>query len=252
MMFFRSAFAILPVVVSTLGAASSMAAVRTERPLGQAGRGASAIVAMFCNFGALARLPLVEANAISFTSPLITVALAALILKERVRIYRWSAVTVGFLGVLVMLAPHFERRARSCSPAPPARRRGPCARRLRSSTPAAVDPDPPAGAERDAPPRSCSISRSSARSPGLATWPFGWIKPTLAEFAALISIGLLGGLAHILLTESYRHASASLVAPFDYTSMLWALLLGYRGVRRSAERAGLCRRRASSRRPDCS
>ena len=65
------------------------------------------IVGMFCNFGALARLPLIEANAISFMSPLIRVALAAVILKERVRIYRWSAVTVGFIGVLVVLAPHF-------------------------------------------------------------------------------------------------------------------------------------------------
>jgi drug/metabolite transporter (DMT)-like permease len=59
------------------------------------------------------------------------------------------------------------------------------------------------------------------------TWPFGWISPTGAEFAVLIAIGLLGGTAHIVLTESYRYASASVVAPFDYTSMIWALLLGY-------------------------
>ena len=63
---------------------------------------------MFTNFAALARLPLADATAISFASPLITVALAALILKERVRIYRWSAVLVGFAGVIVMLIPHFE------------------------------------------------------------------------------------------------------------------------------------------------
>ena len=65
------------------------------------------------------------------------------------------------------------------------------------------------------------------RSAGLCTWPFGWVTPTWPELAALITIGIFGGLAHILLTESYRHAPASLVAPFDYTSMLWALLLGY-------------------------
>ena len=47
------------------------------------------------------------------------------------------------------------------------------------------------------------------------------------ELAALIAIGIFGGLAHIFLTESYRLAEASLVAPFDYTSMLWALVLGY-------------------------
>jgi drug/metabolite transporter (DMT)-like permease len=62
---------------------------------------------------------------------------------------------------------------------------------------------------------------------GLVTWPFGWIDPTATEFAALAAIGFLGGTAHIFLTESYRYASASVVAPFDYTSMIWALLLGY-------------------------
>src|SRR6201997_3280250 len=91
-----------------LGGGELASVVRTERPLGQAGRGIISIIGMFCNFGAAARLPLVESNAISFTSPLFSVALAALVLKERVRIYRWSAVTVGFLGVLVVLAPHFS------------------------------------------------------------------------------------------------------------------------------------------------
>jgi drug/metabolite transporter (DMT)-like permease len=62
---------------------------------------------------------------------------------------------------------------------------------------------------------------------GLCTWPFGWLTPSWPELAALITIGIFGGLAHIFLTESYRLAPASLVAPFDYTSMLWALLLGY-------------------------
>lgn len=103
--FFRSAFAIVPVMAVYAWRGELMAVVRTERPLGQAGRGALSIVGMFCNFGALARLPLIESNAISFTSPLFSVALAALVLKERVRIYRWSAVVVGLIGVLV-----FSRR----------------------------------------------------------------------------------------------------------------------------------------------
>jgi len=62
---------------------------------------------------------------------------------------------------------------------------------------------------------------------GALTLPFAWYSPTLRELAALIALGVLGGFAHILLTESYRYAAASVVAPFDYTSMLWALLLGY-------------------------
>ena len=67
--FYRSAFAIVPVVVVYAWRGELATAVRTERPLGQASRGALSIVGMFCNFGALARLPLIEANAISFTSP---------------------------------------------------------------------------------------------------------------------------------------------------------------------------------------
>src|SRR4029077_16404698 len=106
--FSRWAFAIVPVVRVYAWRGELMAAVRTDRPLGHANRGMLSVVGMFCNFGALARLPLIEANAISFASPLISVAFAAVFLKERVRIYRWSAVTIGFLGVLVVLAPHFS------------------------------------------------------------------------------------------------------------------------------------------------
>ena len=65
------------------------------------------------------------------------------------------------------------------------------------------------------------------RLPGLCTLPLGWIMPSGPGLAALIGIGICGGLGHIVLTESYRWAPASLVAPFDYTAMLWALLLGY-------------------------
>jgi drug/metabolite transporter (DMT)-like permease len=62
---------------------------------------------------------------------------------------------------------------------------------------------------------------------GLLTLPFGWIVPDGWQLAALIGLGVIGGLSHILLTESYRYAPASLVAPLDYTALIWAFLLGY-------------------------
>jgi drug/metabolite transporter (DMT)-like permease len=108
MVFFRSAFAILPVVVIYAIRGELASAVRTGRPLGQLGRGTLSVCGMFSNFSALTRLPLADATAISFASPLITVALAAIVLKERVRIYRWSAVLIGFAGVIIMLIPHFD------------------------------------------------------------------------------------------------------------------------------------------------
>ena len=106
--FFRSAFAILPVVLIYAWRRELRAAVVTRRPLGHLARGGQAIVGMFLNFAALTRLPLMDATAISFASPLITVAMAALILKERVRVYRWSAVGVGLVGVVVMLWPYLD------------------------------------------------------------------------------------------------------------------------------------------------
>jgi drug/metabolite transporter (DMT)-like permease len=224
--FFRSAFAIVPVVVIFAWRNELRAAVITRRPLGHLGRGMQAIFGMFMNFAALARLPLMEATAISFASPLITVALAALILRERVRIYRWSAVVVGFGGVLVMLWPYLdvgglvqigstERTIGAlCAIAGAFSNAGTViqTRRLTDSeTTSSIV-------------LYFSLICSIA---GLATFPFGWLPMSTAEFAMLAMIGVIGGLSHLVLTESYRFAPASVVAPFDYTSMLWAFLLGY-------------------------
>ena len=106
--FFRSAFAIVPVVIIYAWRRELMAAIRIGRPWRHLGRGLTAVGAMFCNFSSLARLPVVDATAIQYVSPLFTVALSAIFLKERVRIYRWSAVIIGFVGVLVMLSPHLD------------------------------------------------------------------------------------------------------------------------------------------------
>src|SRR5580658_5147277 len=225
--FFRSAFAIVPVVVLYAWRGELAAAVRTESPFGQASRGALSIVGMFCNFGALARLPLIEANAISFTSPLISVAFAALFLKERVRIYRWSAVTVGFLGVLVVLAPHFSGEEMAVTMASTASVAGVVYALLGSITNAGTMIQTRKLTQSETTSSIVFYFSLICAIAGLVTWPFGWIAPTGTEFLVLACIGFLGGMGHILLTESYRYAAASVVAPFDYTSMIWALLLGY-------------------------
>ena len=95
MVFFRAAFAVVPVLLIDAWRRELADVIRTERPLGHLLRGAISMAGMFLNFAALARLPLVDATAISFAAPLITVAFAAWFLGERVRIYRWSAVAVG-------------------------------------------------------------------------------------------------------------------------------------------------------------
>jgi len=223
--FFRSAFAIVPVVIIYALRRELVTAVRTGRPFGHFGRGLVGIAGMFLSFAALARLPLANATAIGFAAPLITVALAALVLKERVRVYRWSAVGVGFVGVLVMLVPYLDL-----------------------SSPAAGGTTQTIGAGLGLAAAFCNagsviqtrrLTDSETTSAivlhfslicavgGLLTLPFDWHQPTAKELAALIAIGMLGGFSHLLLTESYRLAPTSVVAPFDYTSIFWAFLLGY-------------------------
>lgn len=223
--FFRSAFAVLPVIAIYAATRQLGTAVRTRRPLGHVGRGLIGAAGMFMSFAALARLPLADVTVISFASPLITVALAAIFLNERVRIYRWSAVIVGFLGVLVMLAPHLD------------------VGRLSSHTPAEsvgamlalVSAVCNAGAVIQTRRLTDTETTSSivlyfslvCAAAGLATLPLGWPVPDMRELAILVAIGILGGFGHILLTDSYRYAPASVVAPFDYTAILWAFVIGY-------------------------
>jgi drug/metabolite transporter (DMT)-like permease len=181
---------------------------------------------MSLNFAGLARLPLVDAIAIGFATPLVTVGMAAVILKERVRIYRWSAVIVGFGGVLVMLTPHLDL-ARSWGTAPSVATVGAiCALCAVFANAGSVIQTRRLTDTETTPAIVFYFSLICALG-GLLTLPFGWHVPNATQMAALATIGICGGLAHLLLTESFRFAPASLLAPFDYTAMLWAFVLGY-------------------------
>jgi drug/metabolite transporter (DMT)-like permease len=222
--FFRSAFAIFPVVLIYAWRNELAAAVRTARPAGHIGRGVMSILSMFCNFSALARLPIVDATAISFAAPLMTVALAAILLKERVRIYRWSAVVVGFFGILVMLMPYFDPALHATGATSGL---GLALAIVGAATSAASVIQTRRLTETETTSSIVFYFSLICAAAGLATWPLGWLAPAWPELLALVTIGLCGGLAHIFLTESYRLAPASVVAPFDYTSMIWVFLLGY-------------------------
>ena len=224
--FFRSAFAVLPVVVIYALRRELAGAVRTTRPLGHIGRGLLGVAGMFLSFASFMRLPLAEATAISFAGPLITVALAALVLKERVRIYRWSAVGIGFIGVLVMLAPHLDI-ARFPGGHTPAETLGAICALAAAFCNAASVIQTRRLVDTETTSSIVLYFSLSCAVGALLTLPFGWKMPTGWELAALITIGTLGGLGHLLLTESYRYAPASLLAPFDYTAILWAFLAGY-------------------------
>src|SRR5262245_60966883 len=223
--FFRSAFAIIPVVVIYALRRELYAAIHTKRLPGHVGRGLVGLGGMFFNFAALARLPLAEVTAISFASPLVTVAMAALMLKERVRIYRWSAVGVGFLGVIVMLAPHLDpARIMTHSTAQTA---GAIFALAAAFTNAAAVIQTRRLTDTETTSSIVLYFSLMCAIGGLLSLPFGWAMPDNWQLAALVAIGILGGTAHLILTESYRYAPASVVAPFDYTAILFSFLLGY-------------------------
>src|SRR3954469_23198739 len=224
--FCRSFFAILPVVLIYAWRGELIAAFRTSRPFGHMTRGLISVAGMFFNFAALARLPIVDVTTITFASPLITVALSAWILKERVRAYRWTAVAVGFVGVIVMLWPHLDM-SRYTSAANATATIGALFALGSAFTNAGSVVQTRRLTDTETTSSIVLYFSLFCAIGGLLTLPFGWIIPSWPQLAALVGLGVFGGLSHILLTESYRYAPASLVAPLDYTALLWAFILGY-------------------------
>jgi drug/metabolite transporter (DMT)-like permease len=226
MVFFRSAFALVPLLVWLRWQGDLINAVRVSSVGAHALRGLIGTCGMFAGFVALAYLPLSDAVAIGYAAPLITLVLAAVILKERVRAYRWTAVAVGFVGVLIMLMPHLDARAVA---------RGLSAGPAIGALFALLGAFCAAGATIQV--RRLTHTESTgaivlyfsllAALLGLVTIVLGWRAPTLADLGLLVLTGILGGIGQILLTESYRHGDASLVAPFEYTTMIWALFVGW-------------------------
>src|SRR3954452_12947238 len=217
--FCRSFFAIIPVMLIYAWRRELAAAFRTSRPFGHLGRGMISVAGMFFNFAALARLPIFDVTTITFTSPLITVELSAWILKERVRVYRWTAVAIGFVGVIVMLWPHLDV-ARYTGAASSAATLGALFAMASAFTNAGSVIQTRRLTDSETTSSIVLYFSLFCAVAGLLTYPFGWHSTTWPPLAALIAIGLLGGLAHILVTESYRYAPASVIAPFDYSMMI--------------------------------
>ncbi len=224
--FFRSAFGLAPIVTIYALRGELATAFRTRRPFGHVTRGCISVVGMFLNFAALARLPLVDATAISFAGPFVTVVLAALILKEKVRTHRWYAVAAGFGGVMVMLWPYLDLGMLVSAGST-------------ATTVGAVCAVSSAVTNSGAVIQTRRLTDSETTSAivfyfslicaliSMVSLPFAWRTPSAPELAALVTTGILGGLSHLLLTESYRYAPASVVAPFDYVTLLWAFFFGY-------------------------
>ena len=222
--FFRSFFAMPVIVVWLLLRGELRHGLTTRQPLGHFWRGLVGTTAMGLGFAGLGLLPLPEVTAIGYAAPLLTVIFAAMFLNEEVRAFRLSAVAMGLVGVVIVLSPRLSVGA------------GPMDTRETLGAVVVL-----AGAACAA--LAQVFVRKLVATEGTAAivfWfsvtatllsllslPWGWVIPTPIEALMLIFAGLCGGLGQILLTSSYRYADASVVAPFEYASMILALGVGY-------------------------
>ncbi|MBU8537618.1 DMT family transporter [Falsiroseomonas tokyonensis] len=217
--FHRSAWALIPVLGYLAWRGQFPRGLRTRNPFSHVRRSAYGCASMFFSFLALSKLPLALATALSFLAPLLAVPVGVIVLRERPSWLVGGAALLGFGGVLLMLAPAFI---------------GP---RLDAATLIGVGAALAAAATTLG--ARVEVKRLTATelpgtivlyfslicaAGGLATLPFGWASLHGLSFAWLVGAGIAGGLAHICMTEAVARAPISLLAPFEYTALLWAVL----------------------------
>ncbi|WP_424972368.1 DMT family transporter [Dinoroseobacter sp. S76] len=222
--FFRSFFA-FPVLFGWLALRGELrTGLKAKNPISHVWRGLVGTSAMAFGFAGLGLLPLPEVTALRFASPIFVVVLAALMLGERIRLFRTTAVLVGLLGVVVVLWPRLGGVAdlRSDTAA-----LGALFCLLSAALAALAHVFIRKMVATETTSAIVFYFTITSTSMSLLTVPFGWVWPSPWVAALLIGAGLCGGAGQIMLTSAYRYAPASVVAPFDYASMLLALLVGY-------------------------
>jgi len=189
---------------------------KTKRPILHAFRAVSGTIAIIALFVGLRNLPLADVISLTFTGPLFVTIMSVIFLSEKVGIRRWSAVLIGFVGMLFIIRPAFQEM------------------NLYYIFPIIFS----LGFANVA----ISIRSLSKTEPnyliafyfsllsllvGFSTIVNGWIWPTPYEALLFAILGLSGGVANLLLTQSYRLADASLVSPIKYLSLVVAVVAGY-------------------------
>jgi drug/metabolite transporter (DMT)-like permease len=225
LVFARSFFGLFPILAYLGWRGQIVPALRTNRLLGHIWRGAIGTTSMFAWFVSLHWLPLPEAMALNYASPLIIVVLSVLMLGEVVRIYRWSAVIVGLIGVLIVLSPRLT--VLQGGVVGQGELQGAAAALVSALAAALAMIQVRQLVSSEGTPSIVVYFALTASCMALLSLPFGWVVPTPFEAGLMIAAGLIGGIGQLMLTESYRHADASTIATFDYSSMLWSLMLGW-------------------------
>lgn len=189
---------------------------RVAVPGAQIWRGLGLVLSALCFIEALRHMPLADAASVGFVSPLLITALSVPMLGEVVGIRRWTAVAVGFLGVLIVMRPGtgaFQIESLWV---------------LGSSSSwalASVLTRQMAGKDNAA----TTLLWSSAVGLIVVTLmlPFVWVVPTVRDLWLCAALGVIASSGQFLLVQAYRHAEATTLAPFSYVQLAWSVSLGY-------------------------
>ena len=207
---------IISIILLVLFVRKEVGALKTRRPIAHGFRGAFGFAAPLCFFLALKHLPLVDATVVFFSSTFILTAMSALVFKERVGIHRWGAVVTGFAGVLIAVDPRGDGELSAyllvlCSAFVYA---------LLLLTGKRLT-------EQDS---VISLVFSFNLMLGVVSTlllPLVWIPVTWTIVAIFLLLSILALAGHYLLTTAFSRAQISAIAPFEYTAVVWAALVGY-------------------------
>lgn len=193
-----------------------LSALRTHRPLVHVGRFLLVLLLSLGFFWALSMMKLVDAIAIAFAAPIIITALSVPLLREAVGPRRWVAIVIGFCGVLIILRPGsgvFEWAALAALGSA-------VVYALLMITTRAFKSTESSASLMLYPQLGISLC-------GLLMVSFFWVTPTPADLGLFALAGFFGSIGVLCLTHAFRLAPAAAIAPFEYTALLWATLLGY-------------------------
>jgi drug/metabolite transporter (DMT)-like permease len=217
--FFRSAVALVPLVLFLMWTGDFPGGLRTKRPFGHVFRCLLGCAALFASFASLEYLPLAHASIIGYLAPILAVILAQVVLGEHLTRARWGAVGLGFLGMLVLVLP----QASAAELDRPYLIGAALALLMAVFTAGAkvqirsLAQTENAGAIAFYFAATCSVA-------GLATVFWGWVQPSPLALFWLCGAGLSGGIAHIMMTLALQHSEVSKLAPFEYLSLAFAVL----------------------------
>jgi drug/metabolite transporter (DMT)-like permease len=213
--FFRSVFAFLP-LLWVMARSGGISALRISRPGLHVLRCAVGMVSMYLYFVAYKVLPFADAIALGFAAPLFMTALSVPLLGEKVGVRRWSAVAVGFSGVLLMLRPGGELfQLAALVPIVAAFTYALAMVIIRQLS------------RRDGTVAIVFYFTAFTLIVSAAALPWTWVTPHGMDWIWLAAVGLIGGVAQIAMTRAFTMAPVAVVAPFEYTAMLWAVGLGW-------------------------